>query len=233
MDYYKASQSSKARVVQSMFDQVAPKYDCFNAILSLGLDRIWRKQAIRTLTQNTSTQKPILDLGCGSGDLAGALHPKHSVIGADFCYPMLKEAQQKFSGLPLLQADATTLPLQNQSISGAISAFVIRNIEGLENAFHEVSRCLIPGGRFVILEFSLPKNPIMRFGFFTYLKIMFPIACTLFKGDQEAYQYLRKSIRSFGENVDVKHYLSKANFQNIQSKPLLGGGVTLYQAVKP
>ena len=231
MDYYLEAKHNKAAIVQSMFDEVAPKYDCFNTILSMGLDRIWRKQAIAHLLDQLP-EGPILDMGCGSGDLAGALYKKRPVIAADFCKGMLLEAQKKFSDLKLAQADATKLPLNDNKLSGVITAFVIRNIENLSQAFSEVHRSLKPGGRLVILEFSLPQNPILRFGFFTYLKIMFPIACKLFGGDQEAYQYLRKSIRSFGENIDVPALLKREGFAQVRQKPLLLGGVALTIAEK-
>ena len=232
MDYFKQAQSNKAMVVQKMFDEVAPKYDRFNAILSLGMDTIWRNIAIRRLLKELPTQGPIIDMGCGSGDLAGDLFGKEKVIGADFCHGMLKEAQQKFNTLPLSQSDATNLPFSDDSVRGMISAFVIRNIDGLPKAFSEFHRVMKPGGKLVILEFSLPKNPIIRFGFTQYLKIMFPIACKLFKGDGEAYEYLRKSIQDFGTNIDVVSLLNEAGFRQCKSTPLLMGGVALYEATK-
>jgi demethylmenaquinone methyltransferase/2-methoxy-6-polyprenyl-1,4-benzoquinol methylase len=171
-------------------------------------------------------------MGCGSGDLAGDLHTHQKTIGADFCHGMLKEAQKKFSALPLSQADATNLPFKSDTIRGLISAFVIRNIDGLPKAFKEFHRCLQPGGKVAILEFSLPKNPIVRFGFLTYLKIMFPIACKLMKGDGQAYQYLRKSIQDFGTKIDVVGLLKEAGFDDVTGTPLLMGGVNLYEAKK-
>jgi demethylmenaquinone methyltransferase / 2-methoxy-6-polyprenyl-1,4-benzoquinol methylase len=231
-DYYSDSQHNKAQVVQNMFDIVAPKYDRFNQILSLGLDSLWRKKAIKALYKGLPSEGTILDLGCGSGDLAGALYKDDKVIAGDFCYGMLKEAHTKFSNLNLMQSDAMALPLQTESLKGVISAFVVRNIADMQLAFDEVHRCLVEGGQFVILEFSVPKNPIMRFGFFTYLKIMFPIACMLFKGDNQAYQYLRKSIRSFGENVDVAAHLKKSGFNEVESTPIMSGGVMMYKAKK-
>lgn len=232
MDYFSESKSNKGQIVQSMFDEVAPKYDCFNAVLSMGMDTFWRNKAIKNLLHELPTQGPIIDMGCGSGDLAGDLFGKHKVIGADFCHGMLKEAQKKMDRLPLSQADATNLPFSDESARGMISAFVIRNIDGLPKAFKEFNRVLKPEGKLVIMEFSLPKNPIIRFGFMQYLKIMFPIACKLFKGDGEAYQYLRKSIQDFGTNIDVVNLLNQAGFTKCKKTPLLMGGVSLYEATK-
>lgn len=233
MDYFSRAQKEKSATVQRMFDEVAPKYDCFNAILSLGLDTIWRNKAIKRLLKGLPKDGFIIDMGCGSGDLAGDLFGKEKVLGADFCHGMLKEAKKKFNTLPLAQADATNLPFRSGVMRGLISAFVIRNIDGLPRAFSEFHRCLQPGGKVAILEFSLPKNPIIRLGFMTYLKIMFPIACRLFKGDGEAYAYLRKSIQDFGTKIDVVGLLSEAGFEKAQGTPLLMGGVTLYEAQKP
>lgn len=232
MDYFSESQANKGQIVQKMFDEVAPKYDCFNNVLSMGMDTLWRNKAIKILLKELPSQGPIIDMGCGSGDLAGDLFGKHKVVGADFCHGMLKEAQKKFQRLPLSQADATNLPFSDDSVRGMISAFVIRNIEGLPKGFKEFNRVIKPGGKLVILEFSLPKNPIIRFGFTTYLKIMFPIACKLFKGDGEAYQYLRKSIQDFGTKIDVVSLLNEAGFSQCKQTPLLMGGVSLYEATK-
>lgn len=232
MDYFSEAQDNKGATVQKMFDEVAPKYDCFNAVLSMGMDTFWRNKAIRRLLHELPTRGPIVDMGCGSGDLCGDLFGQHKVIGADFCHGMLKEAQKKFSRLPLSQADATNLPFKEEQVRGMISAFVIRNIDGLPQAFKEFHRVLQVGGKLVIMEFSLPKNPIIRFGFLQYLKIMFPIACKLFGGDGEAYQYLRKSIQDFGTNINVVELLQNAGFQKCKSTPLLFGGVALYEATK-
>jgi len=232
MDYFIESKSNKGKVVQKMFDEVAPKYDCFNAVLSMGMDTFWRAKAIKRLLHELPTKGQIIDMGCGSGDLAGDLFGKQKVIGADFCHGMLKEAQLKFNHLPLAQADATNLPFKGNEIRGIISAFVIRNIDGLPKAFKEFYRVLQPGGKLVIMEFSLPKNPVIRFGFMLYLKIMFPIACKLFKGDGEAYVYLRKSIQDFGSKIDVVSLLQQAGFNKCRNTPLLFGGVALYEATK-
>ena len=232
MDYFQKSQDNKPETVRHMFDQVAPKYDCFNAILSLKLDSLWRRNAIRTLHTDLPSDGFILDMGCGSGDLSGDIMKNDHVVGMDFCRGMLTESAKKYANLPLCQGDATKLPFASSSLRGVITAFVIRNVDGLPQCFEEVHRALQPGGRFVILEFSLPKNPIIRFGFLTYLKVMFPIACSIFKGDKEAYQYLRKSIQSFGEKIDVSGHLSEAGFRDVKATPLLMGGVTRYLGVK-
>jgi demethylmenaquinone methyltransferase/2-methoxy-6-polyprenyl-1,4-benzoquinol methylase len=234
-DYFSATlKSSKSAVVKAMFDEVAPKYDQFNAVLSLGLDTIWRRRAIHHLLKDLPQKKGlVLDMGCGSADLAGDLMEiPHPVMGADYCLGMLKEAQNKFPTLGISQSDATNLPFKDASISGLISAFVIRNIDGLSQGFDEFYRCLTPGGKVVILEFSLPKNPIVRLGFLGYLKVMFPVACKLMKGDGEAYAYLRKSIMDFGTHIDVQKLLGESGFKSVKGTPLLMGGVTMYEAVR-
>ncbi|MBF0196552.1 MAG: ubiquinone/menaquinone biosynthesis methyltransferase [Planctomycetes bacterium] len=232
MDYFEKTKENKPETVRHMFDQVAPKYDCFNRILSLGLDKLWRKRAIRNLKTNLAQEGFILDMGCGSGDLAIDISHHDTVIGMDFCRGMLKEAALKNKSLPLCQGDATQLPFANNVLRGVISAFVIRNVGSLANCCHEVYRCLQPGAKVVILEFALPQNPIFRIGFLTYLKIMFPIACSLFKGDTEAYEYLRKSIQSFGENINVVEHLENAGFNHVKATPLLLGGVNMYEGIK-
>jgi len=234
MDYFQASRTDKSATVRRMFDVVAPKYDRFNAILSLGLDTLWRNKAIKTLERGLPEGGFVADIGCGSGDLCGQIRSTtaHSVVGGDFCRGMLNEARRKFRTLPLSQADATNLPFASESLKGIISAFVIRNIDGLPKAFGEFSRCLKPGGRVAILEFSMPRNPIVRLGFNAYMGVMIPIACRLFKGDGEAYQYLRQSINDFGRKIDVCELLREADFQEVRGTPLLLGGVTLYEATK-
>jgi len=234
MDYFQASQNDKSGTVQRMFDVVAPKYDRFNAILSLGLDTIWRNKAIAALEKGMPSEGYIADIGCGSGDLCGQIRSQtsHDVLGGDFCRGMLNEARRKFPTMGLSQADATNLPYANESLKGIISAFVIRNIDGLPKAFGEFRRCLKPGGRVAILEFSMPSNPLVRLGFNAYMSIMIPIACRLFKGEGEAYQYLRQSINDFGSKIDVCGLLNEAGFKDVKGTPLLMGGVTLYEASK-
>lgn len=231
-NYFEASRETprKAAVVRSMFDRVAPKYDLFNTLLSFGLDRWWRRVAIKTLLADLPEGHTVLDAGCGSGDLGGRIRRRRACLGLDFSLPMLREGQRKFPDLALCQADATRLPLADACLAGVISAFVIRNISDIPRCFSQMYRCMVPGGRFVILEFSLPRNALLRWGFQSYMALAMPVCSRLFAGDPQAYDYLRRSISDFAERVDLVKLLGEAGFRDVVARPLLGGSVQLLSA---
>ncbi len=232
MDDFQKAQADRAGTVRQMFDRVANKYDLFNRLCSLGLDEVWRRKAVKHLEKDLPAAGRVLDLGCGSGDL-GSHFKQAKVWGADFALQMLRQAKRKYSGRNFTQADACCLPMQEHIFDGVATAFVIRNVADIPGCMKEVLRVLKPGGKFVILEFSLPKNPLMRLGFQFYLRTAFPFFCLLFAGDQSAYRYLRCSIQQFSREVDLLADMRKSGFINTERVAMLFGGVAIISGVKP
>src|ERR1019366_2437011 len=197
--------SDKRRRVQEMFAAIAPSYDLNNRLHSLWMDQRWRKRAVK-LVELKPTDR-VVDVACGTGDLAfafaGQFEDGPAVIGVDFTFQMLPIAGIKASrrgGRECLfvNGDAQALPLPDQSADVVSIAFGIRNVADPAAAIREFHRILRPGGRLVILEFSLPTNPILR-GFYNfYFRRILPRTATLISGDKTgAYRYLPESVNTF------------------------------------
>src|SRR6059036_1431206 len=153
--------------VAAMFDDIVGRYDLLNRLLSLGLDRRWRRATVRAA--RSSPNRPVLDLGCGTGDLASlATRSGHRVVGVDLSRAMLSEARRKSPGLPVVQGSALALPFADQSFGGAVSGFVLRNLNDLPRAFAELARVLEPGGPIALMDITGPRSPLLRRGFDLY-----------------------------------------------------------------
>jgi demethylmenaquinone methyltransferase/2-methoxy-6-polyprenyl-1,4-benzoquinol methylase len=212
-----------------MFAGVAPRYDLANQVLSLGLDRSWRKY----VCQSVSGWKPtrILDLATGSGVLAKELektNPGSLVVGADFCIPMLKVAGRR-DVKHLVVADGLALPFADASFDVVTVAFGLRNMASLERALAEMARTTRPGGHLVILDFSLPAAPLLP-AYRFYLHFVLPKLAGWLTGEPAAYEYLGESIESFPRGKTMIALLEQAGFLRGIARPLSGGIVTAYLA---
>ena len=212
-----------------MFAGVAPRYDLANQILSLGLDRSWRKFVCRRV----AAWKPsrILDLATGSGVLAEELARTNTgsfVVGADFCIPMLKVARKR-DVEHLIVADGLALPFADASFDVITVAFGLRNMAFLERALGELARTTRWGGHVVILDFSLPTGPLLP-AYRFYLHFVLPRLAGWLTGSPAAYRYLGDSIESFPRGAAMTALLKEAGFVNAIARPLSGGIVTAYLA---
>ncbi|HKY96289.1 MAG TPA: class I SAM-dependent methyltransferase, partial [Gemmatimonadaceae bacterium] len=149
--------AEKSKYVRRMFSEIAPRYDLLNHVLSLNIDRAWRRAAIRELRIERNPAGTYLDICAGTLDVSAMIastHPSANIIGADFAEPMLRAGVSKIGdrNIAPVTADALMLPLRDNSVSGAIVAFGIRNVADLDEGLREVNRVLAPGSRFVILE---------------------------------------------------------------------------------
>ena len=212
-----------------MFAGVAPRYDLANQILSLGLDRSWRKFVCRRV----AAWKPsrILDLATGSGVLAEELARTNTgsfVVGADFCIPMLKVARKR-DVEHLIVADGLALPFADASFDVITVAFGLRNMAFLERALAELARTTRSGGHVVILDFSLPSGPLLP-AYRFYLHFVLPRLAGWLTGEPAAYQYLGDSIESFPRGTAMTALMEEAGFVNAIARPLSGGIVTAYLA---
>jgi demethylmenaquinone methyltransferase / 2-methoxy-6-polyprenyl-1,4-benzoquinol methylase len=221
--------AANSKSIREMFAGVAPRYDLANQVLSLGLDRSWRK----FVCQRVAAWKParILDLATGSGVLAEELARTNTasfVIGADFCIPMLKVAGKR-NVEHLVVADGLALPFGDASFDVITVAFGLRNMAFLERALAEMARTTRSGGHVVILDFSLPSGPLLP-AYRFYLHFVLPRLAGWLTGEPAAYQYLGDSIESFPRGAAMTALMEEAGFVDAIARPLSWGIVTAYLA---
>ena len=219
----------KSRFVQTMFGDIAERYDLANHLLSGGLDFLWRRRAARLL-QSWQPGR-ILDLATGSGDLALTLRqacPEALVVGADFCQPMLSVARRK--GLEnLVVADGLQMPFPKSTFDAVTIAFGLRNMASWPAALAEMRRILRPDGLVLILDFSVPLPPL-RWIYRPYLHHVLPRVAALLTGKKAAYDYLGDSIEQFPQGPAMCVLLEDAGFSEPEYETLSGGIVSLYTA---
>jgi demethylmenaquinone methyltransferase/2-methoxy-6-polyprenyl-1,4-benzoquinol methylase len=229
-----------ARIAE-MFDAIAPRYDLLNRVLSVGLDVRWRTRAIRSLALRGG--ETLLDLCTGTADLAIAATSgapgAGRVVGVDFSGEMLRQGAVKLRAreldrrIHLVQGDAMRIPLRDASVDGAMVAFGIRNVQAPDVTFDEVLRVLRPGGRFAILEFGLPRMPVVRPAYLFYFRHVLPRIGGLVSGHGSAYTYLPASVGTFPEPAILMSRLQDRGFLDVNAVPLSFGVVYLYSATKP
>ncbi len=212
----------------ALFDRIATTYDTVNRVLSFGIDSLWRKKVVQRLPQGA-----ILDLACGTGELALAIAEKEGVevTGLDLSEGMLEVARRRTEGhsITLIHGDAQELPLPEASFDATTIAFGIRNVPDVPAALAEMHRVLRPGGRTLILEFSLPANRLVRAFHCFYLRHILPRVGGWISGDREAYRYLNTTIESFPYGEDFLSLVREAGFSECSATPLTLGIATLYE----
>lgn len=224
-----AGGTGKRAYVRRMFSEIAPRYDLLNHVLSLNIDRGWRRAAIAELGWPQRTQGTYLDLCAGTLDVGAMLTREAgfggSVIGADFAEPMLRGGAGKAprDRLAPVAADALSLPLPDASMSGAIVAFGVRNLADLDAGLREVLRVLEPGARYVILEFSTPPNAVVRAGYHAYSHRVLPLIGRVVSGHPTAYKYLPESVDRFPEADALADRMRAAGFANVRWRHLTFG----------
>lgn len=224
-----------------MFDRIAGAYDRLNLILTFGIDRVWRRKAVRALGELDG--KRALDLCSGTGDMVVEMSRRSrgrmkEIVALDFSEKMLELARPKIAKLAdsamitLQKADVTNLPLPDNSFDLATVAFGIRNVSDIPAALSEVMRVLKVGGRFVILEFSMPRSTTALRIYRVYLRHILPRIGGALSGDQSAYRYLNQSAEAFPSGQDFARIISQAGFSPVSHRPLTFGLVTIYVAEK-
>jgi demethylmenaquinone methyltransferase/2-methoxy-6-polyprenyl-1,4-benzoquinol methylase len=220
--------------IREMFGAVAPRYDFLNRLLSARRDVAWRRLAASRVADGPPG--PILDLCCGTGDLALAVGEHgRSVVAADFCLPMLALAERKYERLkgptPAgLAADALRLPFPRERFAGLTVAFGLRNVSSLDTALAEMGRTLLPGGHLAVLEFAVPRRRWLRRAYLLYFEKLLPRIGALFSARGAAYRYLPDSVVEFPQREDFVNRLRVAGFVNPAWQDLSGGIVCLYTA---
>ena len=226
-----AGEQEAARWVRGMFGRIAPRYDLANHLLSGNLDRLWRRrtvQRVRPILDRPDAR--VLDICCGTGDLARALQKRAAsrVLASDFCHPMLVAARRKIPAGVLFEADALRLPIADASLDLITVAFGFRNLTNYEAGLREMRRVLRPGGMAAILEFSQPRNSLFASVYHFYSRRVLPWIGGLITGAQDAYRYLPASIQKFPDAPALAAQLRQAGFADVSFEYLTGGSVALH-----
>ena len=214
-------ESKRARV-EAMFDRIAPRYDRLNQVLSLGIDKSWRRTLIREVLHAQPTRA--LDVATGTGDLALALSLAGvpEVVGVDISQEMLAVARTKAAGVRFERADCEALPFADGAFDVATVAFGVRNFE--------LVRMLRPGGVLAILELSTPTSPIVRAAHGLYTRAVLPRVGAAVSGERAAYEYLPASVAAFPSGSRFVRVLEDAGAVDVRCVPLTLGIATLYLA---
>lgn len=227
--------SERARYVQDMFTQIAPHYDLMNRLMTVGQDAVWRKQVIRRarLTPGSS----LLDLGSGTGDLAGEAlrqYPEIKVVAADFTLQMMLFGKKRYPSRNLgwSAADARRLPFPDQAFDAVVSGFLLRNVVDLSQSLAEQHRVLKPGGRLVALDTTPPAHNILAPFIRVHLHTIIPTLGRLISGKAEAYQYLPDTTENFLQAERLASRLVSAGFQRVGFVRLMFGTIAIHWGIK-
>lgn len=224
------SQDQNPAFVHRAFSSIAKRYVMTNHVLCVGIDLLWRRRVARLVAEQNP--EVVLDVATGSGDLAIAVQkevPHAKVIASDFCAPMLDEARKR--GLEdLFVADGLSLPLADHSVDAITIGYGLRNMANWSKAIEEFARVIKPGGQLVVLDFSLPRNPLIRGPYRFYLHRVLPIIAGWLTGNREAYAYLGESIERFPSGGDMIELIEANGFSEAMWYPQFSGISSVYAA---
>jgi demethylmenaquinone methyltransferase/2-methoxy-6-polyprenyl-1,4-benzoquinol methylase len=219
-----------------MFTAIAPRYDLLNHLLSLNIDRRWRKVAVARLGWEANPRGTYLDLCAGTMDLAAFLagRPEFggSVVGADFVVPMLVRGRGKAARTVPVAADALALPFPDASFDGAMVGFGVRNLADLDAGLAEAARVLKRGARLVVLEFATPRCAPLRAAYLLYFRRVLPAIGRLVSKHTDAYSYLPESVLAFPDPEALLTRMTRAGFRDVGYEPLTGGIAALHYGAR-
>ncbi len=234
---------SAARAVEQMFDDIAPRYDLLNHVLSLNVDRLWWRRAARTFRHVLERgDARVLDLCAGTGDMAVALRtvavkgtgrPAVTIYALDFSHPMLQHGLRKYSAKQIqpIEADALSLPLPDNALDLVVSAFGFRNLANYETGLREIFRVLKPQGEVGILDFSEPGGALGKLYGFYFRKVL-PRIGTLISGVRGPYEYLPASVQKFPSPQQMLARMEACGFRDVSWTPYTFGIAGLYRGTK-
>ena len=235
---YKNSGLGKKEQVTQMFDTISGNYDGLNRVISFGIDVKWRKKVIKLVKE--THPKRVMDVATGTGDLAISLAETSAekIVGLDISPGMLAVGSEKVSNRQLSQkiemvlGDSENLTFEDSFFDAVTVAFGVRNFENLEKGLSEIYRVLKPGGRFVVLETSVPEKTPYKQGYRFYTKYLLPLIGRVFSKDKAAYAYLCESASVFPYGAAFNNILKKIGFIEVQAMPQTFGVATIYVASK-
>jgi demethylmenaquinone methyltransferase/2-methoxy-6-polyprenyl-1,4-benzoquinol methylase len=223
-------ESEKAHRVRTMFGAIAGRYDFLNHFLSLNTDKLWRHACVREVRKRVRTPVPrILDIGCGTADLSLAFSGMGTVVGCDFCHPMLRIGAEKIARadshrpILLLGADALSLPFSDARFDVAVSAFVLRNLANIDTGLAEMRRVLRSDGVLAILEFGMPSSRVLGSLYRFYFLHLLPKIGRFVSGVDGPYGYLPSSVQTFPPAEQLKRKVELAGFSGVEHRLLTGG----------
>jgi len=231
--------SEKGEKIQVMFGNIAPRYDFLNRLLSFGIDRRWRKKAVRLIKYREGSR--ILDVATGTGDvaleIARSTPGSVKITGADFCQEMVdlglaKVASSPYAGrIDFKVAPCEDLPFPDNTFDSVTIAFGIRNVVDRKLGLAEMWRVLRPGGRIIILEFSTPRSQFFKQIYYFYFRRLLPVIGGLFS-KYNAYKYLPDSVLEFPSHEEFSQMVADTGFRNVHIHPLTFGIATIYAGEK-
>jgi demethylmenaquinone methyltransferase/2-methoxy-6-polyprenyl-1,4-benzoquinol methylase len=226
--------------VRGMFGRIAGRYDLLNHVLSFNMDRMWRSRTVKRVAPILEDPKAkVLDLCCGTGDVLLSLEKRRGapVFGADFCHPMLVEANRKIAAkrfrTPLFEGDALQLPLADSSLDLITIAFGFRNFSNYERGLSELFRVLKSGGTLAILEFSQPENRLFASLYNWFSTRLLPRIGGMISGSGDAYSYLPESIRKFPDARGLQAKMEESGYTRVEFELMTLGTVALHLGRKP
>jgi demethylmenaquinone methyltransferase/2-methoxy-6-polyprenyl-1,4-benzoquinol methylase len=231
------ARADKAAYVRSMFARIVPRYDLVNRLMTMGLDRRWRRLTVEMVRPRGTIA---LDLATGTGDIAIELsrHGCRFAVGADFCPEMVAAAVEKArrdgsrASLSFLAGDAQHLPFPDNTFDCLVNGFLLRNVSDLDGALREFARVLKPGGRLACLDLTHPP-PALRPLFWPWFRLVVPMLGGLLSGDFDAYTYLPDSLQTYPDAERLRHMMLAAGLTSATYRRLGLGSVAIHVAAKP
>jgi demethylmenaquinone methyltransferase/2-methoxy-6-polyprenyl-1,4-benzoquinol methylase len=223
------------QTVRTMFDRIVPRYDLMNHLMTFGMDIRWRKMVAR---RAAAMGDRVLDVACGTGDVALAIHDAgaHEVVGLDFSPVMIEAAEAKARArnapVDFLVGDAMHLPFGDGTFDACTVSFGLRNMPDYQAAVAEMTRVLRSGGRFICLEMTPFRTPVLSSIFSFYFEQFVPLVGGILSGDRTAYRYLPKSVAAFPSSTELVMLMRRAGLTNTHVTMLGGGTVAIHTGVK-
>jgi len=225
--FYQADER-RAEKVHELFATIARRYDLLNDIMSIGLHRQWK----RRLVELAGEPRDVLDLCCGTGDIA--LRFRGRVVGVDFTEEMLRVAATRgHPGISWIRADALRLPFSDNSFDAVSVGYGLRNLADIEQGLREILRVLRPGGKFVSLDFGKPESPTFRALYFGYLRVALPILGRVFCGDPDTHGYILVSLRNYPAQRGIKEMMASQGWRDCGFEEFWVGSMAINYGSKP